>query len=123
MNILGTNVKRFRQKMGWSQAITATKLNLSIPAWSKIETGITDINISRLIQIAELFETHIPNLIFPAGAGEEGVNLEIIKDLKDKIAASDSEIIKLQHTTIRLYEEIRREESKFDPTSDLNTAS
>ncbi|RZL30334.1 MAG: XRE family transcriptional regulator, partial [Pedobacter sp.] len=56
MNFIGSNIRQLRQKNGWSQGDVAQRLKISIPAFSKIETGITDINISRLEQIANLFD-------------------------------------------------------------------
>ncbi len=41
-NILGTKIKALRQKYYKNQASVAEKLGISIPAYSKIETGITD---------------------------------------------------------------------------------
>jgi transcriptional regulator with XRE-family HTH domain len=44
MKNLGKNIRMLRHKNGWGQEDIALKLNISIPAFSKIETGITDIN-------------------------------------------------------------------------------
>ncbi len=40
MNIIGKNIRQLRQKNGWSQGEVAKRLSISIPAFSKIETGI-----------------------------------------------------------------------------------
>jgi transcriptional regulator with XRE-family HTH domain len=45
INTIGKNIRTLRQKHGWSQGQVASRLHISIPAFSKIETGITDINI------------------------------------------------------------------------------
>ena len=55
MSSLGKKIKALRQQKDWLQGDVAKKLNISIPAYSKIESDITDINISRLKQIAEIF--------------------------------------------------------------------
>jgi len=56
MKKLLNNIKRLRQNQGWGQSEMATKLGISIPAFSKIESGITDMTMSRLEQIAEIFQ-------------------------------------------------------------------
>lgn len=108
MSIIGKNIRLLRQKNGWSQSEVARRLEISIPAFSKIETGITDINISRLDQIAKLFEVSTLEII----SGEETIselgNFAEISILKDKIALKEEEILKLQKKVIDLYEEIRR---------------
>ena len=55
MNTLGKKIRLLRHQKGWSQEDVAKRLDISIPAFSKIETGITDVNLSRLNQIAKLF--------------------------------------------------------------------
>jgi len=53
-NCIGKKIKNLRHKINWSQGEVAVQMNISIPAFSKIENGITDINIKRLNQIANL---------------------------------------------------------------------
>ncbi len=108
MNIIGKNIRQLRQKNGWSQSEVAKRLKISIPAFSKIETGITDINISRLDQIARLFEVSTLEIISHEGDVTLLGNLTEITTLKDKLAVREEEIIKLQKKIIDLYEEIRR---------------
>lgn len=107
MSIIGKNIKSLRQKNGWSQGEVAKRLSISIPAFSKIETGITDINISRLDQIARLFEVSTLDIISADGESNRNANSLEIQELKQKLADSENEIIKLQKKVIDLYEEIR----------------
>ncbi|RZJ77929.1 MAG: XRE family transcriptional regulator [Flavobacterium sp.] len=107
MNFIGTNIRQLRQKNGWSQGEVAKRLQISIPAFSKIETGITDINISRLEQIANLFDVSTMQIISrdienmqPGSPAEVGI-------LKHRLSAQEDEIINLQKKVIDLYEEIR----------------
>ena len=60
---VGRNIRAVRQQHGWSQEEVANKLGISIPALSKIETGITDVNLSRLEQIADIFELSLVQLL------------------------------------------------------------
>lgn len=108
MNIIGKNIRLLRQKKGWSQGEVAKRLQISIPAFSKIETGITDINISRLDQIARLFEVSTLEIMIKEDDIEALGNLAEITSLKDRLAMKEDEIIKLQKKVIDLYEEIRR---------------
>ena len=104
---IGKNIRILRQKKGWSQGEVAKRLKISIPAFSKIESGITDINISRLNQIATLFEVSTLEIIARDGMTfAPGSTIEI-RLLKEKLADQEDEIIKLQKKVIDLYEEIR----------------
>lgn len=107
MNTIGKNIRQLRQKNGWSQGEVAKRLNISIPAFSKIETGITDINISRLAQIAGLFEVSTMDIISKEGENPQSLNFEEINTLKERLADREEEIIKLQKKVIELYEELR----------------
>jgi len=49
MKTLGEKIRYLRDIKGWSQADIAYKLDISLPAYSKIERNITDINYSRLV--------------------------------------------------------------------------
>lgn len=108
MNTIGKNIRKLRQGNGWSQGDVAQRLNISIPAFSKIETGITDINISRLNQIAELFEVSTISII---AKDDEYIQVDHqgeINVLKDKLAFKEDEIIELQKKVIDLYEDLRK---------------
>ena len=107
MSIIGTNIRQLRQKNGWSQGEVAKRLKISIPAFSKIETGITDINISRLNQIATLFEISTLDIISSGNSKSESVDCQEANLLKIKVASQEEEIMKLQKRVIDLYEEIR----------------
>jgi transcriptional regulator with XRE-family HTH domain len=107
MNTAGKNIRTLRQKHGWSQTDVATQLNISIPAFSKIECGITDINLSRLKQIAELFKVHATHIFFEDGESPEMKNLEENRILKEKLSERDEELIILQKKLISLFDEIR----------------
>jgi transcriptional regulator with XRE-family HTH domain len=107
MNITGQNIKKLRQKNGWSQSEVSKRLKISVPAFSKIETGITDINITRLSQLANLFEVNLMDIISKAGENPQSSNFEEIKSIKEKLAQREEEIIQLQKKVIALYEEVR----------------
>lgn len=103
---VGKNIRTIRHQRGWSQEDVASRLGISIPAFSKIETGVTDINLSRLEQIANIYEINVVNLLaLDAGPVEPQVsNLSI---LQKKILEREMEIANLQRKVILLYEELR----------------
>ncbi|MES2418583.1 MAG: helix-turn-helix transcriptional regulator [Bacteroidota bacterium] len=106
MNTIGKNIRLLRQHNEWSQGEVAKKLGISIPAFSKIETGITDVNISRLDQIAKLFEVSIIDLIIKGSSSQVDSSPEI-NMLREKLFLKEEEIISLQKKVISLYEEIK----------------
>jgi len=103
---VGRNIRTLRHQRSWSQEDIANRLGISIPAFSKIETGVTDINLSRLEQIADIYEVNVVNLLaLDAEATELPVsNLSIAQK---KITDRETEIANLQRKVILLYEELR----------------
>ncbi len=55
-------IKRLRQAKGWSQEELANKLEISANAYGSIERGDTDVNLSRLEAISEVFEIDVADL-------------------------------------------------------------
>lgn len=106
MNSLGKRIRLLRQQRGWSQEDVAKRLDISIPAFSKIETGITDINLSRLNQISKLFDMSVVQLL----ASDDREAADSIKtelaDLGKRLQEREGEIIKLQKKVIDLYEQL-----------------
>jgi transcriptional regulator with XRE-family HTH domain len=56
-------IRFIRQFKGWSQEEMASKLGISTHAYAKIERGETDINLSRLEQIAQVVAVELPQLL------------------------------------------------------------
>ena len=101
------NLKTFRQGKNWSQRDISSLLNISIPAYSKIETGITDPNISRLYQIATILDVTIIDLISMDGENPHMITDAELKRCKDKSLAAEGQIVILQQKIISLHEELR----------------
>src|SRR5471032_1323743 len=103
---VGKSIRILRHQHGWSQEDIADRLGISIPAFSKIETGVTDINLSRLEQIANIYEINVVNLlsleIEEAEPQASGLNIA-----QKKIQDREAEIANLQRKVILLYEELR----------------
>lgn len=51
-----TKIKNIRELKNYTQEYIANKLNLSIRAYSKIETGETQLTINRLNEISDILE-------------------------------------------------------------------
>ncbi|OAQ40743.1 transcriptional regulator [Pedobacter psychrophilus] len=107
MKFLGKKIRLLRHQKGWSQEDVAKQLDISIPAFSKIETGITDINISRLEQISALFNLSVVQLLTYNDPEQEIKNASDLEMLTIKLHEKDVEVIELQKKVIELYEEIR----------------
>ncbi len=63
MKNIGKTIRLLRIQKGWEQIKFAKKLNLSNPAVSKIETGVTIITLSRLNQIASVLNVTTVQLL------------------------------------------------------------
>lgn len=99
-------IRLLRQQRGWTQNDVAQRLEISIPSLSKIEAGITDLNLSRLNQIAELFNLTTVQLLSYSGSEEVEEKADEVKVLSEKIQQRDDEIIYLQKKVILLYEHL-----------------
>lgn len=108
MKTLGKKIRLLRHQRSWSQEDVAKQLDISIPAFSKIETGITDVNLSRLEQISTLFGMSIVQLLtFNDTEEQEKYNNEV-EVLSKKLQDRETDVIELQKKVIDLYEELRR---------------
>lgn len=106
MNEVSKNIKQFRKKNGWSQRQVAEQLDISVPAFSKIETGTTDLNISRLNQIARLFKV-TPMQLMTKDEDPQALHALNVGQLKKQLTKKEAEIIRLQDEIINLFEIIR----------------
>ncbi len=102
---VGSNIRQLRLDKGKGQTEIAKALGISVAALSKIENGQTDINLSRLIQIAKYFEVSVTAVLskdVPANI-QPSQNTAEISSLKKLLADKDTEIMKLQKKVIDLY--------------------
>ena len=108
MKTLGEKFRILRQKKGVNQKAMADLLQISIPAYSKLETGITDPNFSRINQIAQVHNLTLREFL---DVGEEGASEQeqVITQLKEKITLLENSVIRLQSKLIDLYD---RDEQK-----------
>lgn len=107
MTTLGNNIRNLRHQKGWSQQEIATRLDISIPAFSKIETGITDVNLSRIEQIAAVFGISIIDLMTLNDPHRQNSSA-LLEILQKKLLGRETEVADLQSKVIGLFEELKR---------------
>ena len=110
MNALGKKIRLLRHQKGWSQEDVAQRLDISIPAFSKIETGITDVNLSRLNQISKLFGLSLVQLLSTTDPEEDKQIQNEVQELQQRLQAREVEVIDLQKQVIGLYEQLHNKE-------------
>src|ERR1700740_2838284 len=103
---IGKSIRILRHQHGWSQEDIANRLGISIPAFSKIETGVTDINLSRLEQIANIYEVNVVKLL-SLDVQDAEPQVSGLHIAQKKIQDGENEIANLQRKVILLYEELR----------------
>jgi transcriptional regulator with XRE-family HTH domain len=118
MKTLGEKIRYVRNLRGWSQEEVADKLNISLPAYSKIERNKTDVSFSRLNQVADVLKITLIDLLSLSPNGSEQFNLQKL------LAEKENEIIKLQSKLIELLELKSPGQKKIDghPTDDKRPA-
>lgn len=103
---IGSVVKGLRLKHRWNQSDVAKKLALSIPAFSKIETGITDINVSRLEELANVFSVPVSQLVYSSIEPQNTINLSTVEELRLKLSRRTAELLELQTLAVSLLMEL-----------------
>ena len=104
---IGDNIRQLRLAKGKGQTEVAGALNISVAALSKIENGQTDVNISRLAEIAKYFNVAINTIITKQETQLTSQEvLEEIAALKKQLADKDAEVMKLQKKVIDLYDKL-----------------
>ena len=96
MKTLGDRIRYYRNLNGWNQDELADKLNISVLAVSNIERNITDINYSRLKQMADVFRITVSELTNISSKPSEFI------DFQKALLEKEKEITKLQHRIIEL---------------------
>lgn len=104
MNTLHAKLKQLRIKHNMTQQQVALQLNCSVPAYSKLETGATDVTGSRLIQLAAIYKCQLPQ-IFLIGEPRDDSAERKIEELMKELRKSKEELAILQNKVIKLYEE------------------
>lgn len=106
-NEVAKNIRLLRISKGWTQGYLAQRLHISTAACSKIENGYIDINVSRLIELRDIFQIKMSELL---SANEKSADTFI--SIKSQIKERDEEILRLQKRLISLHEEIKSKAQK-----------
>jgi len=107
MKELSKKIRLLRHQKGWSQEDVAKRLKISIPAFSKIETGITDVNVSRLQALADIFGMNLVQLVTFTDSEQQDKHHSDIEVLSVKLHEREIDLIDMQKKIIELYEELR----------------
>ena len=108
MKTIGQKIKYLRYQRGMSQGDVAKRIDISILALSKIENGITDINLSKLERIAALFEMSIIQLITLEDVKQDPPqHVTELETANRLLMDHEAEIIDLQKKIIELFEALR----------------
>ena len=108
MKHVGLNIKRLRLKMGWRQVDIATKLGITVGAYSKVEAGLTDINLSRLFEISDIFKVEVLEILTPGNQYTPMCDMQELVSCQTKLYASEQKVLRLQEKVISLFEEVRQ---------------
>ncbi len=110
-------IRLVRTSRGLKQQDICNIIKITKPAYSNIERGITDLNFSRLEQIAQAFKlTPAELMTYPeSGAIKQEAFEKEVSRCKDELNRRDMEIIELQkmvsdlmNTVIKLKTELLR---------------
>ena len=101
----GQRMKNLRVQKGWCQDIPARLLDISVPAYSKMESGATDINFSRLEEIAAVYGVELISLL--ADHPEKEIRSERLGKLEQLVWEREDEIIKLRRKMSLLLKELK----------------
>lgn len=104
---IGKRIRWLRYKKNYTLREVAVLLNMSVPALSKIENGTTDLNLSRLLQIARVFKVTPTTLMDGDEVAVKAETAECVL-LKEKLLHSEQEVIRLQRRLVELYEGLER---------------
>jgi transcriptional regulator with XRE-family HTH domain len=105
MEKLGNRIKKLRLANQWRQSYVATLLQISIPAYSTIETNNTTLTVIRMQQIADIFKIPV-KMLMEEEAVYEHENIK--KELEKRLAEQDASIQALSRKIIDLYEELHQ---------------
>jgi len=110
-------IRLIRQIKNWSQEDMASKLEMSVNGYANIERGDTDVQLSRLKQIAKVFEMELSELI---GVNEKNVlnvtgTCNTTQFNQSHITSDSMELIELKHELekARLLIALREQENAY----------
>lgn len=107
---IGQKIRKVRELKNFKQEYVAGLLGISAVAYGKIERGDTDVKMSRLVQLAEIFEVSLDQLLL---FDEKRVfnlynnqNAAAIVQQQRISQTNNIEVAKLLHETAKLLKEL-----------------
>ena len=101
MILIKNKLKKLRTDNAFTQETVAGFLNISTPAYSKIETGKTDISYSRIKQLADVYKISVVQLLTMP---PDVVSKQLPELLLLKLSQRQNEINSLRVRLIELYQ-------------------
>jgi transcriptional regulator with XRE-family HTH domain len=101
---IGQKFKALRLTHCLSQKVIAENLGISVPAYSKIETGLTDISFTKVQQMAGIYNVSVIELL---KIGEKDTKDGQYPDIKKQLDELTLKYNEQQKKMIQLYEIIR----------------
>jgi len=101
---IGNKLKALRLTHCLSQKVIADQLGISVPAYSKIESGLTDISFAKVQQIADIYKVSLIELL---KIGEKDAKNEQYPEIKRQLDELTLKFNEQQKKMIQLYEIIR----------------
>lgn len=110
--LLINRLKELRLQNHFVQEQVAGLLNVSVPAYSKMETGRTDLNYSRIKALAAIYNISLVELFTPEEKLSPG-QPTASEALMAKLLLRQQEINSLREQSIKLYEllKLKREQN------------
>ena len=106
MKTLGDKIRYYRNLNNWSQEDMAVMLEIAGVSLSNIERNVTDINYSRLKQIADLFKVTVSELTDLTNKSARLIELE------KTVQKQEKEIIQLQRKLLKKQDKMPKGKAK-----------
>ncbi|MDD5773762.1 MAG: helix-turn-helix domain-containing protein [bacterium] len=84
IDMIGLNLRRVREQNGFTQEAIAKKLGVSRQAVCMWESGKREVSVSKLIEVAEIFNMSIDEIIRPGKVRPNNNNYPVVKNKKEK---------------------------------------
>ena len=103
-DIIGKNIRKFRELKGYSQEYMANEMELTQASYAKLESNSTKISVERLFTIAKLLETDVADILEHSIGHQEVQNLhQDNKEVYEKLLQSKDEQIALLKSLLSQY--------------------
>jgi transcriptional regulator with XRE-family HTH domain len=105
---VGSTIKSLRLKRNWKQKDIAERLSISVASFSKIEAGLTIVSLSRLQQIADLYDVTLQYMISGIHNNQQQQFKDTLETVKSALVAKEEEVRMLQERAISLYDQLNK---------------